>query len=67
MKTKDIIILNCNDLRKDAELKKFEDINLYDFKSQALSREDICKASAIIFYNSEDAKYLKNRYGPEQS
>ena len=60
METRDIIILDHTSLIKNAKTKIFTDITLYDFKSQALSREDICKASFIIFHNWKDIKYLKN-------
>lgn len=60
--SKRFIELTRDDLVKFKSDLPIDEISIYDFKSSAMSREEIHKAELITFKDGEQIKELKNRY-----
>lgn len=59
---KRFIELTRDDLVEFKSDLPIDDISIYDFKSSAMSRDEIHKAELITFKEGEQIKELKNRY-----
>ena len=59
---KPFIELTRDDLVKFKSDLPIDEISIYDFKSSAMSRDEINKAKLITFKDGEQIKELKNRY-----
>ena len=55
--------LTRDDLAKFKSDLPIDDISVYDFKSSAISRDEMNKAELITFKDGEQIKELKNKYG----
>jgi hypothetical protein len=60
--SKRFIELTRDDLVKFKRDLSIDEINLHNFKSSAMSREEMHKAELIIFKDGEQIRELKNRY-----
>ena len=60
--SKRFIELTRDDLVKFKSDLPIDEISIYDFKSSAMSRDEMHKAELITFKDDEQIKVLKNRY-----
>ena len=60
--SKRFIELTRDDLVKFKNDLPIDEISIYNFKSSAMSREEMHKAELITFKDGEQIKELKNRY-----
>ena len=60
--SKRFIELTRDDLVEFESDLPIDEISIYDFKSSAMSRDEMCKAELITFKDGEQIKELKNRY-----
>ena len=60
--SKRFIELTRDDLVKFKSDLPIDEISIYDFKSSAMSRDEMHKAELITFKDGEQIKELKNRY-----
>ena len=60
--SKRFIELTRDDLVESKSDLPIDEISIHDFKSSAMSRDDMHKAELITFKDGEQIKELKNRY-----
>jgi len=62
---RDTIVLTRRDLSREREGKPRQLINFHDFAERSMSREELMRASIVIFMDDDgNTRTIKNRYGP---